>query len=106
MATPRTQSVGGWVVLCARSLGGDVGGSHSRPRSREEQGRARLDGRWPAFAGERETLVCIRKAAGWQHCQDSWDQLDDVPAAVRVSESCSTYAPGHPMKTERDVGLY
>ena len=51
MATPRTQSVGGWVVLCARSLGGDVGGSHSRPRSREEQGRARLDGRWPAFAG-------------------------------------------------------
>ena len=42
MATPRTQSVGGWVVLCARSLGGDVGGSHSRPRSREEQGRARL----------------------------------------------------------------
>ena len=45
MATPRTQSVGGWVVLCARSLGGDVGGSHSRPRSREEQGRARLDGR-------------------------------------------------------------
>ena len=44
--------------------------------------------------------------ASWQHCQDSWDQLDDVPAAVRVSESCSTYAPGHPMKTERDVGLY
>ena len=45
MATPRTQSVGGWVVLCARSLGGDVGGSPSRPRSREEQGRARLEPR-------------------------------------------------------------
>ena len=87
MATPRTQSVGGWVVLCARSLGGDVGGSHSRPRSREEQGRARLDGRWPAFAGaERETLVCIKRPRcdiNAEQVRAPWAKTDPAHGAIQ-----------------------
>ena len=45
MATLCTQSGGDWAVLLTRSLGGDVRGRHLRARSREERGRARLDGR-------------------------------------------------------------